>query len=66
MRHLGGIQALRNFKDVDDFMQLIYARPEYIDTLETSTAIAEHVPVDFELAGVRSTEANCSRSSGRS
>ena len=30
-------------------MRIVYARPEYIETLETSTAIAEHVPVDFEL-----------------
>ncbi|HEX4941855.1 MAG TPA: oxidoreductase [Actinomycetota bacterium] len=47
----GGIQALRNFKDVDDFMRIVYAQPEYIETLDTSTAIAEHVPVDFELRG---------------
>jgi len=47
----GGIQALRNFKDVKEFAQLVYARPDYIDTLETSTAIADHVPVDFELRG---------------
>ena len=47
----GGIQALRNFKDVDSFIHAVYARPEFIDTLATSTAIAEHVPVDFELRG---------------
>ena len=47
----GGIQALRNFKDVHEFMSLVYARPDYIETLGTSTAIAEHVPVDFELRG---------------
>ena len=47
----GGIQALRNFGDVDEFMSVVYARPEYIRTLETSTAIADHVPVDFELRG---------------
>jgi sulfhydrogenase subunit delta len=47
----GGIQALRNFKDVDDFISIVYARPEYIETLQTSTAIADHVPVDFELRG---------------
>ena len=27
------------------------ARPEFISTLATSTAIADHVPVDFELRG---------------
>jgi sulfhydrogenase subunit delta len=47
----GGIQALRNFKDVKEFRSIVYARPEYIDTLATSTAIADHVPVDFELRG---------------
>jgi coenzyme F420-reducing hydrogenase gamma subunit len=47
----GGIQALRNFKDVKDFIAIVYARPDYIDTLATSTAIAEHVRVDFELRG---------------
>jgi coenzyme F420-reducing hydrogenase gamma subunit len=47
----GGIQALRNFRDVKEFTAIVYARPEYIDTLETSTAIAEHVRVDFELRG---------------
>jgi coenzyme F420-reducing hydrogenase gamma subunit len=47
----GGIQALRNFKDVKDFVSAVYARPDYIETLETSTPIADHVPVDFELHG---------------
>ena len=47
----GGIQALRNFADVKDFITAVYARPDYIDTLATSTAIADHVPVDFELRG---------------
>ncbi len=47
----GGIQALRNFKDVDEFVSAVYAQPEYIETLQTSTAIAEHVKVDFELRG---------------
>lgn len=47
----GGIQALKNFRDVNDFIRTVYAHPEYIDTLETSTAIADHVAVDFELRG---------------
>ncbi|HTW40642.1 MAG TPA: oxidoreductase [Thermoplasmata archaeon] len=47
----GGIQALRNFGDVDEFRRVVYARPEYIETLARSTAIADHVPVDFELRG---------------
>jgi sulfhydrogenase subunit delta len=47
----GGIQALRNFKDVREFVSVVYARPEYISTLSTSTPIAAHVTVDFELRG---------------
>jgi coenzyme F420-reducing hydrogenase gamma subunit len=47
----GGIQALRNFKDVGEFIPVVYAHPEYIDTLERSTPIADHVRVDFELRG---------------
>jgi coenzyme F420-reducing hydrogenase gamma subunit len=47
----GGIQALRNWADSAEFVQAVYARPEYIQTLATSTAIADHVPVDFELRG---------------
>ena len=47
----GGIQALRNFKDVDEFINVVYARPDYIDTLSKSTPISDHVPVDYELRG---------------
>ena len=47
----GGIQALRNFADIDDFISAVYAHPEYIETLSTSTPISDHVPVDFELRG---------------
>ena len=47
----GGIQALRNFADVREFVAAVYASPEYISTLETSTPIAAHVNVDFELHG---------------
>ena len=47
----GGIQALRNWADSREYLQAVYARPEYIQTLATSTAIADHVPVDFELRG---------------
>jgi sulfhydrogenase subunit delta len=47
----GGIQALRNFKDVQEFVSVVYAAPEYIETLATSTPIADHVHVDFELRG---------------
>ena len=47
----GGIQALRNWADSDEFIRSVYARPDYIVSLATSTAIADHVAVDFELRG---------------
>ncbi len=47
----GGIQALRNWGNVEEFITQVYAHPEYIQTLESSTPIAEHVVVDFELRG---------------
>jgi len=47
----GGIQALRNFKDVKEFTSIVYARPDYIETLKKSTPITDHVFVDFELRG---------------
>ncbi len=47
----GGLQALRNMADGDAWMAGVYARPDYIRTLPTSTAISEHVRVDLELWG---------------
>lgn len=47
----GGIQALRNFKNVKEYLSVVYAHPEYIDTLDRSTPISSHVKVDFELQG---------------
>jgi sulfhydrogenase subunit delta len=47
----GGIQALRNWGHVDDFLAAVYATPEYVHSLATSTPISDHVPVDFELRG---------------
>jgi len=47
----GGIQALRNWADIDDTIRQVYARPDFIRTLATSTPIDDHVVVDFELRG---------------
>ncbi len=47
----GGIQALRNYVKVSGYIKAVYAHPEYIKTLETSTPISDHVKVDFELRG---------------
>ena len=53
MPQSGGLQALRNFKHVDikEWTSAVYAKPEFIDTLETSTAIAKHIKVDLEIWG---------------
>jgi coenzyme F420-reducing hydrogenase gamma subunit len=47
----GGIQALRNFKDVHEFTSIVYAKPHYIEALGKSTPIADHVFVDYQLQG---------------
>jgi sulfhydrogenase subunit delta len=47
----GGIQALRNFTNVKDFLSIVYASPEYVSTLASSSPISAHVKVDFELNG---------------
>ena len=47
----GGIQALRNWADVEAFKRAVYPSPQYIQSLSTSTPISEHVHVDFELWG---------------
>lgn len=47
----GGVQALRNGKDVPEFVRAVYASPEYISTLAESTPVSAHVKVDYELRG---------------
>ncbi len=47
----GGIQALRNTADLEELASAVYPHPEYLEILETSTAIADHVKVDTELRG---------------
>lgn len=47
----GGIQGLRNFASSGDYARAVYAHPEYLRSLETSTPIAQHVKVDYELHG---------------
>ncbi len=47
----GGIQALRNWADPEEYKTAVYPKPELLKTLETSTAIASHVFVDYELRG---------------
>ena len=47
----GGLQALRNYVDSRNWVSAIYAQPEYIQSLTTSSPIKEHVRVDLELWG---------------
>jgi sulfhydrogenase subunit delta len=47
----GGLQALRNFADVGDYLRQVYPAPQHLKTLATSTPISAHVPVDLELQG---------------
>ena len=47
----GGIQGLKNLRELDQLIDSVYAHPEYIDSLTTSTALQDHVKVDFELRG---------------
>lgn len=47
----GGVQGLRNFAASGEYAGLVYAHPEYLRTLDTSTPISAHVKVDFELHG---------------
>lgn len=47
----GGIQALRQWGQLEEWVSRVYPRPEFIETLATSTPIAAHVHVDFELHG---------------
>ncbi len=53
----GGIQALRNFADVDEFLSIVYAQPQFISTLAQVTPIASHVRVDIEVRGCPVTKA---------
>ncbi len=46
----GGVQALRNFGDLRSFKE-VYPNPEFIEVLEKSTPVKEHVRVDYEIFG---------------
>jgi len=47
----GGIQALRNFADVGEMARYVYPSPQWLETLNKSTPIRDHVYVDYELPG---------------
>jgi len=47
----GGLQALRNMANTNEWIADIYANPSVIDSLDNSTPIKDHVKVDLELWG---------------
>jgi sulfhydrogenase subunit delta len=47
----GGIQALRNAADIEEWKRHVYPHPEWIHVLPTSTPIADHVSVDVQIEG---------------
>ncbi len=47
----GGIQALRNGADLEEWKDHVYPHPEWLSTLPYSTPIADHVAVDHEIHG---------------
>jgi coenzyme F420-reducing hydrogenase gamma subunit len=47
----GGIQHLRNLADAEAMKAQVYPEPGWIETLATSTPIADHVRVDHQIHG---------------
>ena len=47
----GGIQALRNVADADEYANIVYPNPEYLSYLKTASPISDYVDVDMELWG---------------
>ncbi|HME69624.1 MAG TPA: oxidoreductase [Myxococcota bacterium] len=47
----GGIQALRNWADVEEWKRQVYPEPRWLEVLPTSTPISAHVRVDDEIHG---------------
>jgi coenzyme F420-reducing hydrogenase gamma subunit len=47
----GGIQALRNWANVEEFKNIVYPKPEWIEALSKSRPISDYIKVDFEVRG---------------
>lgn len=47
----GGVQALRNDADLEEWKAHVYPEPRWLETLATSTPISAHVKVDHEIQG---------------
>jgi len=47
----GGLQALRNWANIEEYKKAVYPSPGMIETLPCSTPVSDHVYVDYELWG---------------
>jgi len=47
----GGIQALRNWVNVDEFKKYVYPNPEWIEVLKEAKPVSEFIKVDYEIRG---------------
>ncbi len=47
----GGLQALRNQADVEEWKSHVYPEPRWLDVLATSAPLSAHVKVDHEIQG---------------
>ncbi|MEM1711988.1 MAG: oxidoreductase [Nitrososphaerota archaeon] len=47
----GGPQSLRNWMDHGDVVRQVYPRPEWINSLDKTTPISEHIKVDYQVSG---------------
>jgi len=47
----GGIQALRNWANVEEYKNYVYPRPEWIEALKEAKPISDFIKVDYEIRG---------------
>jgi len=47
----GGLQALRNWSNVDEYKRYVYPSPGLVSALPMSTPLSDHVYLDYELWG---------------
>ncbi|MBN2386083.1 MAG: hypothetical protein JXB85_03630 [Anaerolineales bacterium] len=47
----GGIQALRNFANAEEYARTVYEHPNFLEYLNTASPISETIKVDLEIWG---------------
>jgi coenzyme F420-reducing hydrogenase gamma subunit len=47
----GGIQALRNWADAEEYKRYVYPRPEWVEVLRYAEPPSKYVKVDYEIRG---------------